>query len=63
MAHSTTSRKPAPPAVSAREARRTLADLLGRTEYGGERIRIMKRDRVVAVLIPVKDLERLEGAA
>jgi prevent-host-death family protein len=48
------------------EARRNLTDLVGRVAYGGERITIGRRNKDLAVLVPVEDaelLERLEDEA
>jgi prevent-host-death family protein len=42
------------------EARQNLTDLVSRVAYGGERIKIRRRNKDMAVLIPVEDAELLE---
>ena len=46
------------PSVS--ETRNRLADLIGRVQYGGERVVIEKRGKPVAVLVNVEDWEAIE---
>ena len=43
------------------DLRRAYGDLLRRVEPGGERIVITRRGRPIAALIPLSDLDRLEG--
>jgi prevent-host-death family protein len=47
-------------AVSANEARARFADLLGRAQYGKERLVIRRRNRPVAALVPIEDLRLIE---
>jgi len=42
------------------QARSSLADSLNRVAYRGERIRISRRGKTVAALVPVEDLDALE---
>lgn len=42
------------------QVRRELSDLVGRVAYGGERITITRRNRPLAVVVPVEDAELLE---
>ncbi len=52
--------------LSISEARAQWADMLGRVQYGHERVTIEKHGRPVAVLVPVEDadlLDRLEDKA
>lgn len=45
------------------EARQNLTDIVSRVAYGGERIKIGRRNKDLAVLVPIEDadlLERLE---
>ncbi len=46
--------------VSTMEARRNLADLLNRVLYRNERVVISRRDKNLAALVPLEDLEFLE---
>lgn len=46
--------------MSAVELRQSLAEVLNRAEYQGERIIIHRRGRDAAALIPVEDLRLLE---
>jgi prevent-host-death family protein len=48
-------------AVPVHRARRSLADLINRTAYAGERIRLGRRGRAVAALVPLQDLELIEA--
>lgn len=48
-------------AVSIRELRAQLADVLGRAGYGGQRIGITRNGKLAAVVIGVEDLEALEA--
>lgn len=48
-------------AVSIRELRAQLADVLGRAGYGGQRIGITRNGKLAAVVISVEDLETLEA--
>ena len=42
------------------DSSRTLAILLERVNFGCERVRIMRNDKPMAVLIPVDDMDLLE---
>ena len=42
------------------EARKNLTDIVGRVAYGGERIAIRRRNKDLAVLIPVEEAALLE---
>jgi prevent-host-death family protein len=42
------------------ETRETLADLVGRVQYGGEQVAITKHGKVVAALVSAADLKLLE---
>jgi prevent-host-death family protein len=42
------------------EARAHLPEVLNRVAYGGERVRIGKRGKPLAVLVPLSDAELLE---
>ena len=46
--------------VSVSEARQDFAEIVNRAAYGGERVRVVRRRRAVAAIIPIKDLELLE---
>lgn len=46
--------------VAAREARLSLAELLNRVAYRGERIVLHRRGRDAAALVPVEDLRLIE---
>jgi prevent-host-death family protein len=46
--------------LSVVELRQSLAEILNRAEYQGERIIIHRRGRAAAALIPLEDLELLE---
>lgn len=43
------------------EARRNLADLINRVAYARERIRLGRRGKTVAVIVPVEDADLLEA--
>jgi prevent-host-death family protein len=47
--------------VTAKEARRTFSDILGRASHGGERITVTRNGKPVAVVVPVEDLAALEA--
>ena len=47
--------------VSVSEARDALADILNRVAYGGERVRLVRRGREIAAVVPVRDAELLEA--
>lgn len=40
--------------------RASFADLINRVAYGGERVVVTRREKPIAVLIPIADFERLE---
>lgn len=46
--------------VSVSEARHDFAEIVNRAAYGGERVRVVRRGRAVAAIIPIEDLELLE---
>ena len=48
--------------VSVSDARRDLAELVNRVAYGGRRIILQRRGKPLAALVPIKDLELLEGS-
>jgi prevent-host-death family protein len=48
--------------IAASELRTRSADLLNRVAYQGDRIRIERHGKVVAVLVPKEDLDRLRAA-
>jgi prevent-host-death family protein len=43
------------------QARASLADLVGRVAYGGERVVLTRHGRRAVALVPITDLERLEA--
>jgi antitoxin Phd len=45
--------------VSASELRKDAADILNRVAYGNDRVILHRRDKDVAVIIPLKDYEVL----
>jgi prevent-host-death family protein len=47
--------------ITAREARRTFADILARAAYGKERVTVTRNGKPVAVLVPMEDAEALEA--
>ena len=46
--------------VSVSEARQDFAELVNRAAYGHERIRVVRRGREVAAIVPIADVEFLE---
>ena len=46
--------------VSVSEARQDFAEIVNRAAYGGERVRVVRRGRAVAAIVPIEDLEILE---
>ena len=46
--------------MSVVELRQSLADVLNRAEYRGERVVIHRRDKDAAAIIPIEDLRLLE---
>lgn len=46
--------------VSVSEAREDFAELVNRAAYTGERIRIYRRGRPVAAIVPIEDAEYME---
>ncbi len=46
--------------VSVSEARATFAELVNRAAYGHERVRVVRRGRPVAAIVPIEDVELLE---
>ena len=55
-----TSDKHTPGHVSVSEARETFAELVNRAAYGHERVRVVRRGRPVAAIVPIEDVELLE---
>ena len=47
--------------ISTRELRSSLADVLGRATYAGERVGITRNGKLAAVVIGLEDLEALEA--
>jgi prevent-host-death family protein len=47
--------------VTTAEARKQFAELVNRAAYGKERVRLTRRGRTLAVLVPVEDAEALEA--
>lgn len=50
----------APGHVRVSEAREGFAELVNRVAYGHERIRVARRGREIAALVPIEDLDLLE---
>lgn len=46
--------------VSVSEAREGFAELVNRAAYGHERVRVVRRGREVAAIVPIEDVELLE---
>ena len=46
--------------VSVSEARQDFAELVNRVAYGHERIRVVRRGREIAAIVPIEDVEFLE---
>ena len=42
------------------EARENLADVLNRVAYAKERVRIMRRGKAIAAVVPIEDIELIE---
>ena len=42
------------------EAREGLAELINRVAYGRERVRLVRRGRALAAVVPMEDVELLE---
>lgn len=47
--------------ISTRDLRSQLSDVLGRAQYGGERIGVTRNGKLAAVVVSVADLEALEA--
>jgi prevent-host-death family protein len=47
--------------ISVAEARKNFSDALNRVAYGKERLRIKRRGKVVAALVPPEDLDVIEA--
>jgi prevent-host-death family protein len=47
--------------VTAKELKEHSADVLGRVEFGGERVSVTKHGREVAVVVPIADARLLEA--
>lgn len=43
------------------EVRENLADVLNRVAYAGERVGVSRHGKILAVMIPIEDLEALEA--
>jgi antitoxin (DNA-binding transcriptional repressor) of toxin-antitoxin stability system len=52
--------QPGMTALTTRQVRQELSDTLNRVCYAGERIQILRRDKVVAVLVSPEDAALLE---
>ena len=48
------------PKLTASAIRQNFADILNRAAYGGERIIVHRRNKPVAAVVPIEDLELLE---
>ena len=46
--------------LNSTDAREQLADVLNRVAYAGDRVRITRRGKVVAAVVPNGDLEMIE---
>jgi len=46
--------------VNSTDAREHLADVLNRVAYAGDRVRITRRGKAVAAVVPIEDLELIE---
>lgn len=46
--------------ISVSEARQDFAEIVNRAAYGGERVRVVRRGRAVAAIVPIADVELLE---
>jgi prevent-host-death family protein len=46
--------------LNSTDARENLADVLNRVAYAGDRVRITRRGKVVAAVVPIEDLELIE---
>lgn len=47
--------------ISVTEARDEFAELVNRVAYAGERVRVVRRGRELAALVPMEDVELLEA--
>jgi prevent-host-death family protein len=47
--------------VSVSEAREGFADLVNRVAYARERVRVVRRGRELAAIVPLEDVELLEA--
>ena len=47
--------------ISISEARDGFAELINRAAYARERVRVVRRGRVVAAVVPMEDVELLEA--
>jgi prevent-host-death family protein len=50
----------APGHVSVSEARQDLAELVNRAAYRGERVRVTRRGKAIAAIVPIEDVDFLE---
>jgi prevent-host-death family protein len=46
--------------INTTEAREKLADVLNRVAYAKDRVRITRRGRSIAAVVPIEDLEMIE---
>ena len=46
--------------LNSTDARERLADVLNRVAYAGDRVRITRRGKAVAAVVPIEDLESIE---
>jgi len=49
-----------PGRLSVSEARQDFAELINRVAYGRERIRVIRRGREIAAIVPIEDVELIE---
>jgi prevent-host-death family protein len=47
--------------VTTVEARKSFSEIVNRAAYGKERVRLMRRGKALAVLVPVEDAEAIEA--
>ena len=50
-----------PLTISVLDARKSFSDLLNKTAYGKDRIRISRHGKPIAALVSIRDLELLEA--
>ena len=47
--------------ISVSDARNRFAELVNRVAYAGERVRVVRRGRALAAVVPMEDVELLEA--